>query len=90
MSGTYIMIQALRRTKRKRSHRYIHSHITRIEEYQHVTSTMQESIELAMQACAKWREILGDRWLVIGSEVTAKEAAEVAADLSLEITFLED
>ena len=81
---SYVLVQATRRTKPRGRNRYIHSNITRIEIYD-LAKTMAESLQLARFAIAKWKNILGDRWLVIAAEVDEAEASEVLADLEVGI-----
>lgn len=65
---TYVLVQAVRRVKRKQERGRVHSNITRIEIY-NKSNTMDDSLRIASDAIDKWQEILGEQWLVIASEV---------------------
>lgn len=79
---TYVLVQAVRRVKRKQERGCVHSNITRIEIYDK-SNTIADSLQIARNAIDKWKGILGERWLVIAAEVDRESADFVLEELEV-------
>ena len=79
---SYVLVQAVRRVKRKQERGCVHSNITRIEVYDR-SSTITDSLQIARNAIDKWKGILGERWLVIAAEVDQESADFVLEELEV-------
>lgn len=80
---SYVLVQAVRRVKRKQERGCVHSNITRIEIYDKSNATMEESLRIASDAIDKWQGILGERWQVIAAEVNRESADFVLEELEV-------
>ena len=77
MTGTFILVQAMRRAAGT------HSSITRIDQYKQVASNHRQSLGLCYRSVERWKRRLGPDWLVIAAEVDHEEASEILADMEV-------
>ena len=79
---SYVLVQAVRRVKRRQERGCVHSNIIRIEIYDK-SNTIEDSLRIASDAIYKWEKILGEQWLVIAAEIDQESADFVLEELEV-------